>query len=53
MGPDEITQFLTSLAVERQVSASTQNQALAPGSAGGLTVNVLTRWRWRVNTAQL
>ena len=29
MGPDEITQFLTALAVERQVSASTQNQALA------------------------
>lgn len=29
MGPAEITQFLTTLAVERQVSASTQNQALA------------------------
>jgi len=29
MGPPEITQFLTSLAVERHVSASTQNQALA------------------------
>ena len=29
MGPDEITQFLTALAVERHVSASTQNQALA------------------------
>ena len=29
MGPEEITQFLTALAVERQVSASTQNQALA------------------------
>ncbi len=29
MGPAEITQFLTVLAVERHVSASTQNQALA------------------------
>ena len=29
MGPVEITQFLTALAVERRVSASTQNQALA------------------------
>lgn len=29
MGPPEITQFLTSLAVDRHVSASTQNQALA------------------------
>jgi len=29
MGPPEITQFLTTLAVDRQVSASTQNQALA------------------------
>ena len=29
MGPPEITQFLTPLAVERHVSASTQNQALA------------------------
>lgn len=29
MGPSEITAFLTDLAVERQVSASTQNQALA------------------------
>jgi hypothetical protein len=29
MGPVEITQFLTALAVDRQVSASTQNQALA------------------------
>jgi len=29
MGPPEITQFLTALAVERRVSASTQNQALA------------------------
>ena len=29
MGPAEITQFLTALAVERHVSASTQNQALA------------------------
>jgi len=29
MGPGEITQFLTALAVERHVSASTQNQALA------------------------
>jgi len=29
MGPVEITQFLTSLAVQRHVSASTQNQALA------------------------
>jgi len=29
MGPREITQFLTALAVERRVSASTQNQALA------------------------
>lgn len=29
MGPAEITQFLTALAVDRQVSASTQNQALA------------------------
>jgi integron integrase len=29
MGPPEITAFLTSLAVERRVSASTQNQALA------------------------
>ena len=29
MGPPEITQFLTALAVERHVSASTQNQALA------------------------
>ena len=29
MGPAEITQFLTSLAVQRHVSASTQNQALA------------------------
>jgi integron integrase len=29
MGPPEITQFLTALAVERKVSASTQNQALA------------------------
>jgi len=29
MGPAEITQFLTSLAVDRHVSASTQNQALA------------------------
>jgi len=29
MGPAEITQFLTALAVDRHVSASTQNQALA------------------------
>jgi integron integrase len=29
MGPAEITQFLTALAVERRFSASTQNQALA------------------------
>ncbi len=29
MGPAEITRFLTCLAVERRVSASTQNQALA------------------------
>ena len=29
MGPAEITQFVTALAVERHVSASTQNQALA------------------------
>jgi len=29
MGPAEITQFLTALAVERHLSASTQNQALA------------------------
>jgi hypothetical protein len=29
MGPPEITQFLTALAVDRHVSASTQNQALA------------------------
>lgn len=29
MGPAEITSFLTALAVERRVSASTQNQALA------------------------
>jgi integron integrase len=29
MGPAEITRFLTALAVERHVSASTQNQALA------------------------
>jgi integron integrase len=29
MGPPEITRFLTALAVERHVSASTQNQALA------------------------
>ncbi len=29
MGPAEITAFLTALAVERRVSASTQNQALA------------------------
>jgi integron integrase len=29
MGPPEITQFLTSLAVDRHVSPSTQNQALA------------------------
>ncbi len=29
MGPPEITQFLTALAVHRRVSASTQNQALA------------------------
>jgi len=29
MGPAEITQFLTALAVERHVSASTQNQGLA------------------------
>jgi hypothetical protein len=29
MGPAEITAFLTHLAVERRVSASTQNQALA------------------------
>lgn len=29
MGPDEITAFLTHLAVQRHVSASTQNQALA------------------------
>jgi len=29
MGPPEITQFLTALAVKRHVSASTQNQALA------------------------
>ena len=29
LGPAEITQFLTALAVERRVSASTQNQALA------------------------
>jgi site-specific recombinase XerD len=28
MGADEITRFLTHLAVERQVAASTQNQAL-------------------------
>jgi hypothetical protein len=29
MGAHEVTQFLTSLAVERRVAASTQNQALA------------------------
>ena len=29
MGPVEVTQFLTALAVERHVSAATQNQALA------------------------
>jgi integrase len=29
MGPPEITRFLTALAVQRHVSASTQNQALA------------------------
>jgi integron integrase len=29
MGPDEIRRFLTALAVQRSVSASTQNQALA------------------------
>lgn len=29
MGHDEVTQFLSALAVERRVSASTQNQALA------------------------
>ena len=29
MGPPEITRFLTALAVDRHVSASTQNQALA------------------------
>jgi integron integrase len=29
MGPTEITQFLTALAVQRRVTASTQNQALA------------------------
>ena len=29
IGPDEITRFLTSLAVDQQVSASTQNQALS------------------------
>src|SRR5260221_10313155 len=29
MGPPEMTQFLTALAVDRHVSASTQNQALA------------------------
>jgi len=28
MGPDEITEYLTYLAVKRNVSASTQNQAL-------------------------
>ena len=41
MGVPEINQFLTHLAVDRQVSASTQNQAfnallfLYPGGAGG------------------
>jgi hypothetical protein len=29
MGPDEVSRFLSSLAVERNVSPSTQNQALA------------------------
>src|SRR3990172_3946732 len=29
MGPEEVTRFLTSLAVDAKVSASTQNQALA------------------------
>ena len=29
LGPSEVTRFLSSLAVDRQVSASTQNQALA------------------------
>jgi hypothetical protein len=29
MGADEVTRFLTALAVDRKVSASTQNQALA------------------------
>ena len=29
MGADQVTQFLTHLAVKRQVAASTQNQALA------------------------
>jgi integrase-like protein len=29
MGPAEVTAFLSSLATERKVSASTQNQALA------------------------
>ncbi|HEY6136243.1 MAG TPA: site-specific integrase, partial [Thermoanaerobaculia bacterium] len=29
LGPSDVTQFLTSLAVDREVSASTQNQALA------------------------
>jgi integrase-like protein len=42
MGPAEITQFLTALAVERRVGASTQNQALA--ALLGVIPAGSTRW---------
>jgi hypothetical protein len=35
MGKAEVGQFLTALAVERHVAASTQNQALAAINLGG------------------
>lgn len=40
MGAEEVNVFLSHLAVERTVSASTQNQALA----------ALLAWRWKDHT---
>jgi hypothetical protein len=48
MGAKEVTQFLTSLAVDRQAAASTQNQALgalAPDGAGTFLALQKTLWR--------
>ena len=46
MGKPEIEQFLTALAVERRVAASTQNQALAGSSSSIRTCSAVTPAGW-------